>query len=249
MFQSETIVSNDAAEGAMQRPARRRQSTAVRTKPAQRAASSASVVYRDLREEIVSLRRPPGAPVSEKQIADSYGVSRTPVREAMLRLAGEGLIEIYPQSGTFVSRIPVSGLRESFAIRRVLEETVVRRAAARATCSQLAELDANIERQHGMEAIADQDGFQRCDKAFHALLADIAGHPGFWALIVQSNTQVDRYRRLTLPLAGRMRAVIAEHEAIAAAIADHDPDRAVQALANHLNRVETAIANADRCDP
>ncbi|HUN94960.1 MAG TPA: GntR family transcriptional regulator, partial [Bradyrhizobium sp.] len=71
-----------------------------------RSETAASLIYSDLRAELVSLKRPPGQAVSEAEIALSYGVSRTPVREAILRLSDEGLLEIFPQSGIIVSRIP-----------------------------------------------------------------------------------------------------------------------------------------------
>jgi len=202
-----------------------------------------------LREDIVSLRRKPEDPILEKQIAEAYGISRTPVREAVLRLADEGLIEIFPQSGTFVSRIPLAALPEAIAVRRVLEEAVMRQAAAKATPDQLARLRAEIEKQRETAKAGDQDQFHQCDKAFHALLAEIAGYPGFWAIIMQANTQVDRFRRLTLPVVGRMDIVLDEHAAMVEAIAGHDPDRAVRALITHLDDMETAIAEAKRNNP
>src|SRR3954468_10866898 len=104
----------------------------------QRGATATAGIYRDLRDDIVSLRRRPGEPIIENQIAQTYGVSRTPVREAMLKLADEGLIEVFPQSGTFVSRIPLAALPEAIAIRMALEEATVRLAAERATRSQVA---------------------------------------------------------------------------------------------------------------
>ena len=76
--------------------------------------------------ELVSLQRRPGEAISEAEIALSYGVSRTPVREAILKLSDEGLLEIYPQSGIFVSRIPVAALPEAIIIRKALEETTAR---------------------------------------------------------------------------------------------------------------------------
>jgi GntR family transcriptional regulator, rspAB operon transcriptional repressor len=244
----EIMTLNDATASAGTSRSRR-QPTAFTARPSRRATTTASVVYRDLREEIVSLRRKPEEPISEKQIAEAYGISRTPVREAVLRLADEGLIEVFPQSGTFVARIPLAVLPEAIAVRRVLEEAVMRHAAAKVTRAQLAQLNACLERQREMVAAADQDGFHQCDKEFHALLADIAGYPGFWALILQSNIQVDRFRRLTLPVEGRMSVVVAEHEAIVAAIADRDPDRAARALVAHLDDMQQAIADARRDHP
>ena len=85
----------------------------------------------------MSLQRRPGEAISEAQIALSFGVSRTPVREAILKLSDEGLLEIYPQSGIFVSRIPVDALPEAIIIRKALEETTARLAAERATPSQI----------------------------------------------------------------------------------------------------------------
>jgi GntR family transcriptional regulator, rspAB operon transcriptional repressor len=244
----ETVILTDATDNAAP-PRARRQRTAFTARPSRRATTTASVVYRDLRDDIISLRRKPEEPISEKQIAESYGVSRTPVREAVLRLADEGLIEVFPQSGTFVARIPLAVLPEAIAVRRVLEEAVMRHAAAKVTAPQLEQLQACLERQRQKVAAGDQDGFHQCDEEFHALLASIAGYPGFWTLILQSNTQVDRFRRLTLPVSGRMNVVIVEHEAIVKAITDHDPDRAARALVAHLDDLQQAIAAARHENP
>lgn len=229
---------------------RRRRATATPTsRPAQRATTVAATIYRDLRVEIVSLRRKPGEAIAEKRIAQDYGVSRTPVREAVLRLADEGLIEIFPQSGTFVSRIPLGALPEAIAIRRALEEATVRYAAARATRSQIATLRANLELQREMEAAGDFDGFHQADESFHALLAETAGYPGFWTITQQVKVQIDRYRRLTLPVLGRMTMVLAEHAAIVEAIAAHDPDAAARALNTHLDDLQITITDAQKANP
>lgn len=219
------------------------------TRTPQRAATAASAIYRDLRNDIVSLRRKPGEPIVEKLVAQSYGVSRTPVREAVLKLADEGLIEVFPQSGTFVSRIPIDVIPEANAIRKALEQTTVRYAAERATRSQIAQLRASLEFQHEVDARHDADGFHQADEAFHALLADIAGYPGFWTIAQQVKVQVDRCRRLTLPVPGRIGAVIAEHESIVDAIAAHDPDRAARALGDHLDRLGVRIDDLRHATP
>ena len=207
----------------------------------QRGTTVAAGIYRDLRADIVSARRKPGDPITEKQIAEAYGVSRTPVREAVLKLADEGLIEIFPQSGTFVSRIPVAALPEATVIRKALEQATVRLAAARATRSQVTELHACLERQRECETAGDVDGFHESDEAFHALIAEIAGYPGFWTLTQQVKVQVDRCRRLTLPVSVDIGKVIAEHEAITNAIADRDPESAAQSLSRHLDGLRLTI--------
>jgi GntR family transcriptional regulator, rspAB operon transcriptional repressor len=151
------------------------------------------------------------------------GVSRTPVREAILKLADEGLLEIFPQSGIFVSRIPMAALPEAIIIRKALEETTARLAAERATSSQILALHSILERQREASAAKDDDAFHRADEMFHATIAEVAGYPGIWTLIQQVKVHVDRYRRLTLPQEGRITRVIAEHEAILGAIEAHDP--------------------------
>ena len=110
-------------------PRVRRMAAGTRRSGRPRAATAASRIYSDLRVELVSLQRRPGEVISEAQIALAYGVSRTPVREAILKLSDEGLLEIYPQSGIFVSRIPVAALPEAIIIRKALEETTARLAA------------------------------------------------------------------------------------------------------------------------
>src|SRR6516165_490382 len=107
----------------------------VRRNGRPRSATAAARIYADLRAEMVSLARRPGEAISESEIAVSYGVSRTPVREAILKLSDEGLVEIFPQSGINVSRIPVRALPEAIVIRRALEETTTRLTAEHATPS------------------------------------------------------------------------------------------------------------------
>ena len=183
-----------------------------------RTATAAARIYAALRAELVSLQRRPGDPIIEAEIARSYGVSRTPVREAILRLADEGLVEIFPQSGIFVSHIPLAALPEAIIVRRSLEETTTRMATERASTSQILGLHAILERQREANKAGEREAFHQADEAFHAAIAEIAGHPGIWKLILQVKVHVDRFRWLTLPQRGRMTEVIAEHEAVMAAI-------------------------------
>ena len=145
-------------------PRVRRMAAGTRRSGRPRAATAASRIYSDLRIELVSLQRRPGEAISEAQIALSYGVSRTPVREAILKLSDEGLLEIYPQSGIFVSRIPVAALPEAIIIRKALEETTARLAAERATSSQILALQSILERQREASAAGDSDTFHQADE-------------------------------------------------------------------------------------
>jgi len=106
------------------------------------------------------MQRRPGEVISEAEIALSYGVSRTPVREAILKLSDEGLLEIFPQSGIFVSRIPIAALPEAIIVRKALEATTAQLAAERAPASQILVLHAILERQREANAAGAADAFQ-----------------------------------------------------------------------------------------
>lgn len=214
-----------------------------------RGETTADRIYRALRGEIIALQRAPGQPISEKEVALMYGVSRTPVREALLRLSGEGLVTIYPQSGTFIGRIPLAALPEAILVRKALEDLTVRRAAQNADAGKIAALNAMIDRQQDSEQHADQNAFHASDESFHASIAEIAGHPGIWRLIEQVKVQVDRYRRLTLPVPGRMGRVVVEHRAIVNAIAARDPERAAAAMAAHFDGLSASITDVRDLNP
>jgi DNA-binding GntR family transcriptional regulator len=202
-----------------------------------RRVTTAAAIYERLHAKILSLDMPPGMPLQEKRIAEEFGVSRTPVREALLRLSEIGLVDIFPQSGTIVSRVPVSAIPEAVVIRKSLEGTTVETAATTATAGDVAKIDAIIARQKMHAALAEASLFHEQDEAFHEAIAGIAGYPGIWAILKMVKVQIDRARRLTLPALGRMNTVIEEHTIIRDAIAARDPERAKAAMMNHLNAV------------
>lgn len=221
----------------------------IGARPGRRGGESASsAIYRALRDDIVAMRLRPGAPVVEKLIAQRFGVSRTPVREAVLKLAGEGLVDVFPQSGTFVSRIPFDDLPEVLAIRGALEKAAAGYAAQRATADDIAALRANIAAQRAV-APDDHEGFHVLDEAFHALISDTARYPGIWKLTRQVKVQLDRCRRLIMPQPGRRAEAVAEHEAVADAIAAGKPEAAAEAMAAHLERVLNLVSRVQACAP
>ena len=195
-------------------------------------ATSASAVTTALRDEIVGLALAPGAPLRDRVLCERFGVSRTPVREALIRLAEEGLVDIFPQSGTFVSRIPSAAIPEAVLVRQALEGVTVE-AAARAR-ADLTPLDDVLALQRSLAARGDTRGFHETDEAFHETLAALGGHPGIWRLLRHAKTQIDRARRLTLPVPGRMDQVIGEHVRIRDAVAAGDAPAARTAMSDHL---------------
>jgi len=234
--------SGPARQGLKQNP------TAIDSRRAKRKLAAASEahdigtsasqrVYAVLRQRILDLVMAPGTRIVERDIAAEQGVSRTPVHEAVQRLAEEGLIEVVQRVGTFVARIPVNELEEAMLVRTALEVAIVEKAAQRITPKGLSTLLSIIEEQEVCVSTQDQHGFHRTDEAFHASLADIAGLPGVWRTILQAKIQVDRFRRLTLPISGRMEGVVAEHMAVINALQAGQGQQASQAIRMHLDHV------------
>lgn len=211
--------------------------------------TAAQLVHRRLRDDIVSMRRRPGEAIFEKEIALEARVSRTPVREALLRLADEKLIEIVPKSGTMVSRIPVEILPEIIVARAALEAVTVRAAAKSARGSDVAGLRAIMERQREALDTNDVDGFHAADELMHRAIAEAGRLPGLWTMIVQIKVQLDRYRRLTLPQPNRMERALAEHEAIVDAISRRDDVAAVEAMERHLDGLRISLAPIRELNP
>jgi DNA-binding GntR family transcriptional regulator len=214
-----------------------------------RGVTAAAAVHALLREDILSLRREPGSQVNEKDIAAAHKVSRTPVREALLRLAEEGLVDIVSKSGTYVSRIPLAALPEALVIRKVLEQFAVRAAVAAASPSQIMELKAIVARTREAGEARDHEAFHRADEAFHEAIAVAGRHPGVWVLVKQVKLQVERYRRLTLPLEGRMARVVAEHSAILEAIEARDAEAAADRLGRHIDGLQLSMDIVRRFNP
>ncbi len=202
-----------------------------------RPATASTRIYAALRDRIVALELPPGAPLPEKEFAEAFGVSRTPVREALLRLAEENLVDIYPQIGTFVSRISAAAARDAMAIRGALERFATREAAKRADAAAIAALDRDLRDQRAAAAASDIAAFHEADEAMHQTIAVIAGHPNIWRVVKREKVNIDRVRLLSLHMRGRFRSVIGEHVRIVEAIRAGDPDAAEAAMDAHLGLV------------
>lgn len=200
-------------------------------------------IYQQLRERIVSVELVPGTAMSESRIAEGFGVSRTPVREAFKRLAEDGFLDVIPQVGTFVARIDLRAVRDNHFIRETLECRIVELCAVRMDGAARRALRANLAEQSAALAAHDPVAFFRADEALHVLLARTAGHENAWHVIHQAKSQLDRVRRLSLADPGRSRRRLKEHRAIVASVADGDAAGAVGAMREHLATIFEAIDN------
>ena len=198
-------------------------------------------VYVALRDAIVTADLEPGRQLSENELAARLGVSRTPVREALQRLREERLVAIVPQLGTFVTRISNSGVADAQFVREALECAAVRETAVRATAADVAALEAIVARQEQTRERADFDGFYVLDDELHRMLCDLSGREIAWSLSQRAKGHLNRIRRLSLPEPGYIAEMIAEHRAVVAAVAAHDPDEAERALRHHLRMVLSTV--------
>ena len=205
--------------------------------------TNASVIYRDLQRQIVTMALKPGTALGEQMLGQRYGVSRTPVREAIIRLSEERLVDVMPQQGTFVSRLDIALIPEAVVIRKALEGATVRAASQVASESDVAGLDEIIAEQKFHRDRNAVERFMATDEAFHEAIARIAGLPGVWSYLKPAKVHIDRARWLTLPFLGRTTPVVAEHEQIRDAIAAHDEAAAVAAMSHHLEAVIPDVAS------
>lgn len=199
--------------------------------------------------EIIENIRQSGEDLSSVELAERYETSRTPIREALLRLADERLIDIFPQRGTFVSRISVEALRDGMVIRDALERVAVRHAAARVSDADISALRLILDRQQASEQAADWSGFHAQDEEFHQRIAILSGHPNLWRVARQEKVQIDRCRVLHLPISRRRPLVLGEHRAIVDGLAARDPDAAERAMAEHLGNVLPGLDELLRARP
>lgn len=200
-----------------------------------RSRHAAPQVFEKLRELIVALDLAPGTVLSRAELAERFGVSQTPIRDALLRLGEEGLVDIFPQHATVVSRIDVPAARQAHFLRRSLELEIVRTLAERADAALVARLRAHVDVQSAVMAPETYGEFVAADQAFHRDMYLAAGVPELWDLVRRLSGHVDRLRRLHLPTQGKAQAVVRDHKRIVEAIAKRDPALAQQRLREHLS--------------
>ena len=200
-------------------------------------------VFDILRELIVSVKLRPGQKLSEKEIAAALDASKTPVREALIRLDEVNLVRIIPQSGTYVTLISVSRYTTACFIRLHLEIGAVRDAAQRPDPRhRIEDFDDILARQAEALARDDPGAFFELDEAFHRQLFVFSGHVDCWATARRAQFDLNRarlIRRQHRILRGA--EVIAEHAAIAEAIRARDPRAAEDALRAHIGDLDRQV--------
>jgi DNA-binding GntR family transcriptional regulator len=211
--------------------------------------SAAQRIEAELRRAIIAMDYPPGSRLSEQEIAERYGVSRQPVREAFIGLARTRLVDILPQRGTVVVKISTRKMMEARFVREAIETAVVRRACASFDPQARQHIDDLLGVQEKSARRGDHTAFQRYDELFHVALADGAGCPLAWQAIQDIKAHMDRVCQLTLPGTETMLQLIEQHRDIVAAIDAHDEEAAADSMRRHLTEILKALPKVERENP
>ncbi len=202
--------------------------------------ATSEAVYRQLKEQILHLDLPPGCAISETDTASQYNVSRTPVRDAFKALEMEGLLEIHPHVGTFVSLIDLNQISDILYMREVLEQAVLRDLSMHFTNAQILKFKLILENQRILLA-SDTDNitlgreFIKSDNEFHSALFELAGKKNVWFFLSLINQQYERFRTF-INRSGKesLYSLYEEHSAILDAISSRDLDRLNKTITEHI---------------
>uniref|UniRef100_A0A2A4Z0I2 GntR family transcriptional regulator n=1 Tax=OCS116 cluster bacterium TaxID=2030921 RepID=A0A2A4Z0I2_9PROT len=198
-------------------------------------------VFEILKQAIVQVQLRPGNLLSEAEVAKQLGLSRQPVREAFIKLADVGLVEIRPQRGTFVVFISEEEVRNARFIREAIEVAIVKKSAIEATDEDIAILNGLLIKQHEDEKAGDMPGFLSHDEEFHLAISKAGGCQKAWGIIENLKAQMDRVRYLSMDTATPLKILIAQHELIVKAITERAPERAEAAMRLHLSEILNSL--------
>ena len=197
--------------------------------------------YDELRDRIVTLKIAPGAPIDEDRIGDELGMGRTPVREAIKRLALENLVAVFPRRGTFASEINITDLAHISDVRVVLEGQAAYRAAQRLTADERDELLVLLADLDKAERAGDHETLMALDAAVHRFVYRAAGNPYLEETLSRYFNLSRRIWYLALDRLPHIGARVHEHRDALTAILDGDPERARRVMAEHVETFEREI--------
>jgi GntR family transcriptional regulator, rspAB operon transcriptional repressor len=192
--------------------------------------------FRTLRKNIVMLKLVPGSMVSEKELADEMGISRTPTREALIELSKSHIVDIFPQKGSYISKIDYSMVDEARFMRLILENAVIELVCDLATEEDLNELEHNISLQKFYVDSDSTGKFFQMDNDFHEKLFAIANKMQVYHLMDSMMIHFDRVRMLRLHTDKEVQELLDDHKDILSAISRRDKEEASELMTKHLSR-------------
>lgn len=197
-----------------------------------------SRIFFKVRDDIISGRYQNGDVLVESKLAEEFGVSRTPVREAIRQLELEGLVRTVSNRGIVVEGISSRDVQDIYTIRGLIESLAARWAAERITPEELRQLKETVELQEFYASKNDVDQVTRLDTRFHELILNACKSKPLRHALGGFVAYAQRARVVSLNVPGRISRTLAEHRAIFEAIANKDPDNAEQAVNLHVMKAE-----------
>ncbi len=189
--------------------------------------------YQQIKRKIIALELAPLSYIDEQALMESLQLGRTPIREALHRLAAEGLVFLAPHRGMFVADISITDLQKIFEVRLALERVCVRLAAQRASASQLQQMEAVLGELEAAPA-GDARALMAIDERFHYLIYEASGNEFLFEILARLHSLSLRLWHLALDRLGDVSAALRQHAAIAAALKTRDEERAERLLAEHI---------------
>ena len=211
------------------------------------ARTGRRAVYEELRRRVVTLELTPGAPLSENELAAELGISRTPVRESLILLSQEGLVQVFPKVGSFVSRVDPARVADAQVLREAVELASLDDVPLEPDPAQVADLRENLAQQ--VTADRDAEVFFRLDEDFHHGLLRLAGHERVWPTVVAAKGHLDRARRLGLTENASMTVFRDQHTAVLDALLRGDRAEARSLMRTHLRAVFADIERVRQRSP
>lgn len=219
----------------------------MKTRKASREGGAGAYAYEKLRSMLLELELAPGTPLAETELSAKLGVSRTPIREALGRLAREGLVRQYPGRGAFVSEISVPDIVELYQMREALESHAARLAAesvddnARAVLDQIID-ELNNERER--LAVGEEASYYAVMAEMDSTIIRMARNERLAVALAEVWAQIRRARKVAAKVPMRLADTVDEHVAIVAAIRDGDPHRAAEETRRHVRRSLAAVTRS-----
>ena len=202
-----------------------------------------------IREAIMELNFLPGEIIRKHDICNALGGSRSPVSEALAKLRNEGLVEVVPQSGTFVSRFSLQDIKEGAFLREAIELACIEILASNISEQQLIDLNRNLKLQKVLAESDDYQGFYQLDAKMHGMIMDFTGYKNLAKVTKTGWVQVDRARQLLLPVDGRLKKAFQEHRAVIKALEQNDVALAREKMRTHLNQLILLLTPLEKKHP
>ncbi len=199
--------------------------------------TSSEAIYDALKDEIIFLRRTPGEEISPQEVSDKFDVSRSPVRDALMRLRSDSLVVMRPQRGCWVSRIDLSKVEDERFFRLALEKSAIERFRDYMKSSDITRIEYFIELQTEALEAKDIVGFYNADDDMHAIFFEASGLSRIWQLILRETSNHRRMRILSLVSDEVLEKNIEQHRALVDALSKRDFQLALSIEVEHLSKL------------